>query len=694
MDAFEALKATVEISASGDKIDVLFQSTRQTAHLTEAVRNVPGRRMVKRPHRHWVVPLDMTTCRLLRRAFGEDLIIGQKLGAWARNARQGEDVLGKIALSDVEQIDHLKTRLPRLWRALYLGPLYRNATAELKYTDQEINRWVELCALMTRTQAWAPEFGSYQTADVRFLADAIAPLNGNQQGLGKTPEHVAAVWEGGLEQGCHLVVAPKAAIDGTWEPELLQWHEGTPLDVEVFACDGTRRDRERTLSAFRSSEAAVKWCVVNPGMIQYKKQNVTNVQGVGWRVVEQTEDPFTPIYHKPNEEARRAKPKDWKKACGCKRLKDPHWHYEATYPTLMNTEWTTICVDECHKGNIRNHRSLTSFSMNDLRLAGGGKRYAMSGTPMKKKGADIWGILHWLRPDVFTSYWQFVGQFFKVTDNGFGKKVGELKEEMELEFFEYLKPYVLRRLKSEAAPWLPPKQYIPVIVKLEGRQAKQYATMEEEGMSTLGDGSVIETTGLLAEFIRLGQFANAYCTVNDQGKVVPTRESAKLDAMFQKLDEAGITDGSSDEQTVIFSQSREMVNLVAAELVGMGVSVATITGRQNRRGMRRAIRQAFQAGSTKVLCIVTTAGGVSLTLDAADSAHFIDTSWAPDDDEQAEDRVHRTSKVHQVRIYQYIAEDTIDGDRLAVSLDKDHAHKYILDVRREILRRQQCRTSK
>lgn len=657
----------VELTPNGKRIDVDFKFTGKGDANTAAIRIIPGRSFVKKPHRHWTVPLDMTVCRLLRKAYGDRLNMGPDLRAWAQAAKTAEGNLGRMALSDTGACPNLKAVLPSLWRALYLGPLYRNATAQLGYSDKEINRWVELVAMMSGTEAWGHEYGSYQTADVRFLADALSPLNGNQQGLGKTPEHVGAVWEAGLQEGNHLVVAPSAAVDGTWEPELEMWHNGTPLDVEIFACTGNRAQREATLAAFAASDAPVKWVVVNPAMVQYRKQD----------------DPFA----EPSEIARKARPKDADRACHCNRLKDPHWHYVATYPVLMDTRWNTICVDECHKGNIRNHRSLTSFSMNDLLLAAHGKRFALSGTPMKKMGADIWGVLHWLRPDVFTSYWRFAEMFFHITDNGFGKKVGSLREDMELEFFQYLTPYVLRRLKSEAAPWLPEKQFIPVPVRLEGKQAKQYATMEAEGMSEVG-GVSIETTSILAEFTRLTQFANAYCTIDASGKVVPTRDSAKLIALWQKLDEAGVLVGG-DEQVLIFSQSREMVDLVATMLREEGVRTEVISGNTNKQGQRRAIKEAFQGGALRVLCIVTTAGGVSLTLDAADAAHFIDTSWAPDDDEQAEDRLHRVSRIHQVRIYQYFAEGTIDEDRMNVAMEKDAAHKYILDVRRQMLKRKE-----
>jgi len=626
---------------ASNRIDVDFSYDLDVVH---KLRQVAGRSYVKTPHKHWTVPADLAVCRQLRSLFGDALVIGPRLRTWATEQARVENQLGRIALADTGTLTRLPSVLPKLYEAIHLGPAGRFMT------DSE------------RSEALAGP-GSYQTADVAFLAASSAPLNGNQQGLGKSPETIAAIFECGLEVGDHLIIAPSAAVDATWPDELETWLEEVSEDVGVFPCLGNKAQRQAVIEEWLACDKPIRFLLVNPQMVQYRKcEEETKI-------------------------ARRAKPKDWPNACHCRRLKDPHWHYAPAYPELFDYEWTTITIDECHKGNIRNHRSLTSFSIEDLPLRKGGKKFALSGTPMKKRGPDIWGILHWLRPDVFTSYWRFAEQFFEVTNNGFGRKVGKLRPEMEDEFFRFLTPYVLRRTKSECLPWLPPKQYVDVWVTLEGKQLKQYRSMEEDGATAMEDGGAITTTSILAEATRLRQFANAFSTTRD-GKVVPTRESAKFEALMQKLDETGIFDEGSDTKTVIFSQFREVIDLIATMLAERNVRVETISGGTNKVGQRRAIKAAFQGGDLKVLCIVTTAGGVSLTLDAADSAHFIDESYAPDEDEQAEDRIHRASRIHNVVIYRYRAKGTIDEDIIDTSFDKAAAHAHILDVRRNILRRQ------
>jgi len=605
--------------------------------LVERMKTVSGRTFVTTPRKHWHVPLDMETCRQLRAAFGDDLVIGPDLYSWAQNAVRAETTLGSLAAAGTATLERLGSMLPALHDAMHLGP------KGLIMSAQE------------RAEALQGP-ASFQAADVRFLVESANPLNGNQQGIGKTPEWIAAVWEAGIEDGNHLVIAPGSAVDGTWEPELEKWQADAPKEVGIFACTGTRAQREATLAAWQASTAPVKWVVVNPQMIMFKKDDTRT-------------SPITlPVSGKAAMNA-----------CYCAKGRDAHEHYVNPYPELTTLEWDTICIDECHKGNVRNHKTITSKAIHKLRTK---KRCAMSGTPMKKKGSDIWGILHWLNPDVFTSYWRFADSYFHIDDNGYGKKVGTLRKEMEEPFFRMLQPYIIRRTKDEVLTWLPPKHYVEVPCHMTDTQAKQYNEMAAEGVARLEGGNV-STTNILAEFTRLTQFAFGTWIKGTEG-LRPSTDSAKLDAMLDKMEEAGVFDDTSVKQ-LVFSQFRQVVELVASVLRERGVKVEIISGAQNKQGQRRAIRESFQNGDVQVLCIVTTAGGVSLTLDAADTVHMLDDMWSPDEIEQAEDRAHRASRVHNVTIYQYRSVGTIDAYRASTAAEKATEHKRILDIRRQLI---------
>jgi hypothetical protein len=40
---------------------------------------------------------------------------------------------------------------------------------------------------------------------------------------------------------------------------------------------------------------------------------------------------------------------------------------------------------------------------------------------------DVYGLLHFINPDAFPSYWQFTDRYWNILDNGWGKDVGEPK---------------------------------------------------------------------------------------------------------------------------------------------------------------------------------------------------------------------------------------------------------------------------
>lgn len=625
-----------------------------------AIKEVPGRSYVTTPRKHWHVPLDLETCRSLREHFGSALTVSDELKSWYKVELRAEGQMQQIVEKDTAALVRLPVILPQLYDAIHLGPLGKHMT--------EAERAV------ARTKP-----ASYQAADVEFLVASQAPLNANQQGLGKSIEWIAAVWEGGLEEGDHLIICPKSAADATWQSELEKWQAEVLEKVGIFMCvDEDKNERIATIQRWLACELPTRWVIVNPAMLTLRKEDPEWEHDENWRPIRRLPgtSPIVLAVKGPKKEAE---------ACRCDAVKNrkPHEHYTRPFPELFEYKWRTICVDEAHRGVLRNHKNLTYKSLMDLQLTEDGKKCVMTGTPMKKfGGADIWGILSYLRPDIFTSYWRLAEGFFEITKNGFGSKVGRLREDKEASFFRMLIPYVLRRTKKEAAPWLPDKVYVDVDVRMSKRQAQQYRRMEEEAWAQAGLKE-INAGGNLARITRMKQFANAHSKVDTNGDIIPLY-SPKVEAMVGKMEERGMLDDDSEHKALVFSQSRRMVDFIVERLRSEGLKVDMITGATKNR---RAVKDKFQDGDTQVLVIVTTAGGTSLTLDAADDVHLIDEMWAPDDDEQAEDRAHRVSRIHQVTVFTYRTLGTIDEDIATTKWEKKETHELILDIRRQYLAR-------
>jgi SNF2 family DNA or RNA helicase len=610
----------------------------------EKIRQIPGRSYVKTHPKHWHVPQDMETCRLLREQFEDDLEIGPNLKSWAIKATRDENKMGSIARKDTASLVRLPMVLPQLYEAIHLGPLGKYMTEE------------------ERQEAMLGP-ASYQAADVEFLAESSGSLNGNEAGTGKTIEWIAAIWEAGMEEGDHLIICPKAAADATWEPELERWQAEVLENVGIFMCvQDKREERQAVINRWLACELPTRWVVVNPHMLMLRKDK-TRTSPMTLAVKGKAQDTACYCHMHGGSGKTRA-----------------HEHYDDPFPELYQYMWRSICIDEAHKGVVRNHRSLTFKSL--VRLSVQDKKCCMSGTPMKKLGgADLWGMLHYLHPEIFTSYWQMVESFYHVTDNGFGKKVGLLREERQEAFFRMLSPYMLRRTKKECAPWLPEKLYVDVPVHMTPRQTQQYRRMERDSFTGVGRHE-ISTSATVDKIVRLKQFANAHCKIDASGDLIPL-ESPKIDAMIAKMEEIGVFEDVEKKQ-LVFSQSRRMCKLIYEKLTVLGLRCGALHGGTKNR---KELIKDFQYGDLQVMVIVTTAGGVSLTLDAADDVHLIDEMWSPDDDEQAEDRAHRVSRIHQVTVYIYRCIGTIDEDIAVSKSEKKESHELILDVRRKIEQR-------
>lgn len=537
---------------------------------------------------------------------------------------------------------------------LTIGPKLKSwATEETRSRKQLISMATATDATLVNLPSVATDLANTlrpdQRVGVRFIAESKGVLIADEPGLGKTLEAIGGLLEAKALTGPTLVIAPISAVDNAWEKELLRWQE-----YPVFTCLGNRDQKEETLADFAhhfvSDENAPCWVVVNLAMIQMQKsetgKSILNTKG----------------------------------KCRCGTPLQNHDHYTPRFPILHMIDWQNIIIDECHKGALRDLRKVTGISLSALLLRDNGKRCALSGTPMTRAAIDLFGILSWLQPDMFTSKWQWANQWCEVSSNGYGSVINGIKPEKEAEFFTAHTPYILRRKKSEVLKDLPPKTFVDVWCEMDKDQYGLYKSMETNAMAKFASGEKVNATSILAEFVRLKQFSDSYCTNLNEPDLT---KSSKYQAMLEHLDEEGILSGEGESKVVIFSQFKVMADAMFLDLQKRGVACLKLTGDTKNR---KHIVDSFQADDgARVLVMTTTAGGVSITLDRADSAHFLDETWSFADQLQAEDRIHRASRIHNVTIYNYRNKDSIDEYIMGIVDMKESQSEFILDVRRRLM---------
>jgi Zierdtviridae DNA helicase len=497
----------------------------------------------------------------------------------------------------------------------------------------------------------------YQRADAAFLA-AGAPLNANEAGLGKTVEVIASMIERGDDKGPSLIVAPATSLETVWETELKRW---MPEDYEVFLLSGeyklTKEDKEDLIAMVEHGSPLALVTTAS----QVRSGLPGEIASIHGRMVVEDE-PLPPI------------------------------------------NWKRLVIDEFHKTGATNINGDPSKGTQFGRALRDIQREVttfISGTPTGGRPIRLWGVLNHAKPDVFTSKWRWAENWLVVEEDEFFVRGGGGSKQKTKKITNQLRPdriddfypehaqFIVRRLKSDVAPWLPPKNRIDVMCSMSSKQLKQYQAMERDAELRVGDER-LSANGQLAEWTRLKQFANAECKLED-GRVVPVH-SNKLLPLLEKLDERGIRpnnkdgmDSEGDQQAIIASQSKEMIWYLDAEFRRLGIPAEMITGDVKQKD-RADLQRRFQAGgpdAPRVVLITTTAGGVSITLDRADSVHVMDETWDPDDQTQVEDRAHRISRNHQVDVYYYRSKGTIEDIIRVTTEGKEYTNQMILDKLRE-----------
>lgn len=487
----------------------------------------------------------------------------------------------------------------------------------------------------------------YQRVGAAYVATATpGALLADQAGLGKTWQVIAGLLERDDAAGNNLVIAPRSSLNSVWGAALerLQPRPFTVVDGK------DRRARERQIARWR--DAGGGWLVINPAMIAYRR----------------VPDTSQCSYHDGSERA------DERKGC-------PHCDYELVpaWPEIHQVSWNHVIMDECHEGAIRNPDTLTSKALHSLAISG--TRVAMSGTPMKNRPIDLWGTLHWLDQSRFTSKWRWAEQWCEIHDNGWGKEIGGLREERKEELFCELGRYVLRRTKGEVAKDLPPKTYTHRWADMTPDQASQYKQWAEEAEIKLSDEG-LTARNVLEEYTRAKQMATAAIDMDDEGQVHFTEDSGKLEVLVDVLKERGVWEGDASP-VVVFSQWARWVKTIASHLRDRGVAAEILTGETSQE-QRTDLQERFQRGEIPVLVMSVKAGGVAITLDAADTVVFTDELWSPADMEQAEDRVHRISRIHHVEIVTIRTSSTIDESIQQIIVEKGVSIQEIMDGRRRI----------
>jgi SNF2 family DNA or RNA helicase len=312
--------------------------------------------------------------------------------------------------------------------------------------------------------------------------------------------------------------------------------------------------------------------------------------------------------------------------------------------TYMDYNFEFCFIDEAQ--HIKNPNSLNAKS---VKLIKASTRIALTGTPIENSLSELWSIFDFIMPGYLYSHSKFI--------NNYEKPIIKGEDDMALmKLTTQIKPFILRRLKSDVLKELPPKIETKMTTELLDKQKKLYIAYLEKVKGEVkneitSNGFQKSTIKILSALTRLRQICCHPALFADNY----TGDSAKLEL----LEELVVDAIESGHRILIFSQFTSMLKLIQPVLEKNMLTYFYLDGATNAK-TRRDMVNDFNAGQMDIFLISLKAGGTGLNLTGADMVIHYDPWWNPATEDQATDRAYRIGQDKPVQVIRLITAGTIE----------------------------------
>ena len=404
--------------------------------------------------------------------------------------------------------------------------------------------------------------------------------------------------------------------------------------------------------------------------------------------------------------------------------------------------WRYVVLDEGHK--IKNEMTNISQALQGLSAE---YRLVLTGTPLQNNLKELWALLHFVLPEVFTTNTQV-----KFT-NAFDLTLGKVDRKVMDDSRKLLELIMLRRMKDSKGVnlGLPPKKEVVLSLPLTPMQRFWYRRLltkldsglledlfkgakSKEEQALQKERSELEKEEELLARVEEGlESANAE-TKEDSWKEAKTimeqsikskgtgwqklmnllmqlrkccnhpyllpgaapepyfigqhimLASSKMIILDRLVDELCIKQG---RKVLIFSGFTRMLDIVEEFLSYKGgdgerFKYSRLDGNTCRARRNLEIR-LFNADPTyKVMLLSTRAGGLGINLATASDVVMLESDWNPQADLQAQARAHRIGQTQEVTVYRLITQGTVEEQMMGRIRKKLYLSAKVTESMRDI----------
>ncbi|KAL8821594.1 MAG: hypothetical protein Q9223_000383 [Gallowayella weberi] len=527
----------------------------------------------------------------------------------------------------------------------------------------------------------------YQLSGLSFLVylhrNGLSGILGDEMGLGKTlqtlsliqylkEQHRSSV---GAENRPSLVVCPLSVLS-SWMAEARRWAPG----LKVLRYHGPVQERDR-LKKVALGEIDMYGAETKRHKIK-KRDRMTKAG-----------KPFIDLNSMSETENE----------VGVDMIVTTYECFQADHAWFNRAfVWNYVILDEGHK--IKNEKSLIARALQALSAE---YRLILTGTPLHNNMLELWALLHWLYPEVFT---ESTSETFK---NAFNLTKGYVSTTFMDDARRLLERIMLRRMKNSEGVdlGLPPKTEILLYTPLTPMQLFWYTRLvtradkglleelfqdskEKEVLSrekekeqhgwqekTLKELATLDKTGGNAAWEESKQIVQQALEQEqeDEGKKSAWQPnpyyigehimhaSGKFIVLDKIVKELVI---KQQRKILIFSGFTRMLDCVEDFLNLRGGSgehfrYSRFDGNTPRARRNLNIRLFNQSASEqRIMLISTRAGGLGINLTAASDVVMMDSDWNPQITLQAEARAHRIGQDKKVTVYKLCTQGTVEEQML------------------------------
>ena len=345
-----------------------------------------------------------------------------------------------------------------------------------------------------------------------------------------------------------------------------------------------------------------------------------------------------------------------------------------SYPLLRrditeyrSTEFSYCFIDEAQY--IKNPKTMNAVSVKKIRAE---HRFALTGTPVENSLSELWSVFDFVMPGYLKGLREFRERFELPLVRDGKTEVADILRGL-------IRPFVLRRMKSDVLDELPEKIETVMTAELTRTQKAMYIDflndIRSRRQELLSDRMVLMTS-----LLRLRQICCHPSLYTGSDDVKKPSDSGKLELLLELI-MSGLASG---HRVLIFSQFRSMLDIIADIIMREGIDYYYING-STPASERARMAELFNNGNRSVFLVSLKAGGTGLNLIGADMVIHYDPWWNPAVTDQATDRAYRIGQDRSVQVIRLVSRGTIEEKILRLQERKRQLADDIIRVNNDTI---------